>query len=440
MAMATTSTVEEVTEWIRECRGRTIDLVADLNEEQMVGPRLATVNPLIWEIGHLAWFQESFVLRQILGRRPQLEHADALWDSSAIPHDTRWFLVLPPRSETVTYMRETAERVARSAEDAGATDVLRHMCRYTVHHEDWHTEAITYTRQTLGYPAPRLPGISDSPARDAVPGEGPLHGDARVPSGTFLVGALRSEPFVFDSEKWAHPVELGAFQIARAPVTQAEFAAFVDDGGYRRREFWGDAGWAWRVAVAAEAPLQWRRTAEGWERRDFDSWALIEPHRPAIHVNCFEAEAYCRWAGRRLPTEAEWEAAAIGEPGADGGLSPRRRAWPWGDEPLAPHHANVDWRHMRHVDVGAYPAGDSAFGCRQMIGNVWEWTSSIFGPYPGFERDAYQQNSEPWFGTRRVLRGGAWASRGRLLRGTLRNYFTPDRRDVFAGFRTVAPD
>jgi iron(II)-dependent oxidoreductase len=157
------------------------------------------------------------------------------------------------------------------------------------------------------------------------------------------------------------------------------------------------------------------------------------------HVNYFEAEAYCRWAGRRLPTEAEWEVAATGEPAPDGGLAPRKRTFPWGEHPVQPHHANLDWRQLGAVEVGAYPEGDSAFGCRQMIGNVWEWTSSLFRPYPGFERDAYKENSEPFFGSnRRVLRGGSWSTRGRLVRGTLRNYFTPERRDVFAGFRTAA--
>jgi iron(II)-dependent oxidoreductase len=153
----------------------------------------------------------------------------------------------------------------------------------------------------------------------------------------------------------------------------------------------------------------------------------------------YEADAYCRWAGRRLPTEAEWEAAAIGEPDGAGGLSSMRRRFPWGNEPIGPGHANLDWKHLSTVDVAAYPAGDSAFGCRQLIGNLWEWTASTFLPYPNFEQDAYRENSWPWFGSRKVLRGGAWATRSRLIRATLRNYFTPERRDVLAGFRTAAP-
>ncbi|MGH3322063.1 MAG: selenoneine synthase SenA [Streptosporangiaceae bacterium] len=445
--MTTTSTrhgsptTEELVGWVREASRRLTDLVADLDDGQLVGPRLPTINPLIWEIGHITWFQEIFVLRRALSEPPLIEHGDAIWDSAAIPHDTRWFLTLPSRRETLDYIREVTERVADRLSRPGATGQLRFIARYGVHHHDMHTEALTYTRQTLGYPPPTLPGLATPGATPDPPGEGgPLPGDAAVPGGAFPLGADRGEAFVHDNEKWIHPVELTPFAIARAQVTQAEYAAFVDDGGYARRELWGDDGWAWRTSAGAEAPLYWRRGPGGWRRRDFDRWVPLEPHRPVAHVCWYEADAYCRWAGRRLPTEAEWEAAAIGQPDGSGGLARGRRRFPWGDDPVGPGHANMDWRHLGTVDVAAYPAGDSAFGCRQLIGNLWEWTASTFGPYPNFEQDAYRDNSWPSFGGRKVLRGGAWASRSRFIRGTLRNYFTADRRDVLAGFRTVAVD
>ncbi|MBO0877097.1 MAG: SUMF1/EgtB/PvdO family nonheme iron enzyme, partial [Pseudonocardia sp.] len=374
--------------------------------------------------------------RRALGEQPILDQADAIFDSGAIPHDTRWSLTLPSREATSRYVAQVTDRVADRLAQPGATAQLRYITRYTVHHHDMHTEALTYTRQTLGYPAPQLNGV-----RVTGPNEsGPLPGDARIPGGRFLLGADRDEAFVHDNEKWVHPVDLTPFGIARAPVTQAEYARFVDDNGYARRELWGDDGWAWRTDAAAEAPVYWRRGPDGWQRRDFDRWVALEPHRPVSHVCWHEADAYCRWAGRRLPTEAEWEAAAIGAPDPAGGLAPQRRRFPWGNQPIRPDHANLDWRHLGTADVAAYPAGDSAFGCRQMIGNLWEWTASTFLPYPNFEQDAYRDNSWPWFGSRKVLRGGAWATRARLLRGTIRNYFTPDRRDVLAGFRTAALD
>ncbi|HWB70977.1 MAG TPA: selenoneine synthase SenA [Egibacteraceae bacterium] len=439
---------------VHDARQRVMDLVADLSDEQLVGPLLPTVNPLLWEIGHLAWFQEKFVLRQACGQPPIHHFADALWDSGAIPHDTRWRLALPSREDTLAYLGQVRDRVTERVLDPAATDVVRHFALYTVFHEDMHTEAITYTRQTLGYPPPTLPGVAEpAPGGD---GAGPLPGDVAVAGGTFELGALRSQPFAHDNEKWAHPVTVQPFAIARAAVTQAEFAAFVEDGGYGRRELWGDDGWRWRQDAGAAQPVYWVRTREeGWRRRHFDAWVALEPHRPAIHVNWYEADAYCRWAGRRLPTEAEWELVAAAaptdtRPTATAGRSPSpsaqapgqrpaRRLFPWGDEPPGPQHANLDWQAMGHADVGAYPDGDSPAGCRQLLGNVWEWTASTFGPYPNFEPDAYRDNSEPWFGSRKVLRGGAWATRSRLLRNTLRNYFTPDRRDVLAGFRTCAP-
>jgi iron(II)-dependent oxidoreductase len=260
-----------------------------------------------------------------------------------------------------------------------------------------------------------------------------------------MLGATPDLPFVFDNEKWAHPVEVAPFWIARAAVTNSEFALFVQEGGYQRREWWSDEGWRWREESGAEQPLYWRRESSvRWRRRAFDRLVPLEPHRPALHVNWYEAEAYCRFAGRRLPTEAEWEMAASGEPAAVGrGLTERKRRYPWGDEPPTPAHAHLDWRAGSAgeggcVDVGAYPEGDSAFGCRQMVGNVWEWTSSAFLPYPGFVVDPYKEYSEPWFGTRKVLRGGCWTTRSRLIRNTWRNFYTPDRRDVWAGFRTCA--
>jgi iron(II)-dependent oxidoreductase len=421
---------------VRDARDRTMDLVADLSDEDMVGPMLAVVNPLIWEIGHLAWFEEKFVLRQACGEQPLLAFGDSIWDSGAIPHDTRWRLVLPSRDETLAYMHEVGERVAERVLRADASDVVRHFALYSVLHYDWHTEAITYTRQTLGHPAPKLGGLESQERSTGEPSaDGPAEGDVEVPATTFMLGATRGEPFAYDNEKWAHPVEVPAFSMARGAVTQAEYLGFVEDGGYSNRLAWSGDGWAWREAAGAEHPVYWRRDAGRWQRRHFDQWVALEPHRPVIHVNWYEADAYARWRGRRLPTEAEWELAAAGEPGA---APPRKRRFAWGDDPPAPGQANVDWAAMGTVDVGAHPSGDSAFGCRQMIGNVWEWTATTFDAYPNFEPDAYRENSEQFFGSRKVVRGGSWATRSRLARAGLRNYFTPERRDVFAGIRTCA--
>jgi iron(II)-dependent oxidoreductase len=454
---------------VHDARERTCELVADLSDSQLIGPRLATVNPLLWEIGHVAWFQEKWVLRRG-GRSSLRADADALYDSAAIPHDVRWDLPLLRRQETLRYLKEVRDRVIEKLQRPELPQEDIYFTLLAVFHEDMHTEAFTYTRQTLGYPAPKLQ-IADrrlqieksasSNLQSAICNlqshteGGALPGDVLIPGGLFQLGATREEQFVFDNEKWAHPVQVHPFAMARAPVTQAEFADFVNDGGYRQPRFWSDDGWNWRTQAGAEHPVYWQGQSNGsWLRRDFDRWVPLEAHRPVLHVNWHEAMAYCSWAGRRLPTEVEWEFAAAAEPG-----SARKRRFPWGDllttphSPLTTHHspnppltthhspnppANLDWQAMGCVDVADLAGGDSAFGCRQMIGNVWEWTACRFLPYPGFQADPYKEYSQPWFETHKVLRGGCWASRSRLLRNTWRNFYLPERRDVWAGFRTCA--
>lgn len=421
-------------ESVLDARQRTLARVADLDEGQLLGPRLAIVNPPLWELGHVGWFQEYWVLRHAASRPPLRPDGDALYDSSRVPHDLRWDLPLPSREDTLTYLATVRDQVLEIVRRAGDDPTVRYFVQLAIFHEDMHGEAFAYTRQTLAY------GAAGGPASVGDEGGGPLLGDARVPGGRFLLGATRDEPFVFDNEKWAHPIEVRPFTIARAPVTQAEFAAFVDDSGYQRKSLWSDAGWRWRSNAGADQPVYWRRDRDEWHRRHFDRWVPLEPHRPVIHVNWYEAEAYCIWARRRLPTEAEWEVAAAGEPGPDGHLAARRRRFPWGDEPPTPARTNLDARLEGCADVAAFAAGDSAFGCRQMLGNVWEWTTTTFGPYPGFEIDPYREYSAPWFGTHKVLRGGCWQTRARLLRNTWRNFYTPERRDIWAGFRTCALD
>jgi iron(II)-dependent oxidoreductase len=415
-------------EWVVDARRRTFELVADLDDSQLLGPQLSIVNPLLWEIGHVAWFQEKWVLRHALGEPPIRADGDALWDSAAVGHDTRWALPLPTRKDTLAYMTEARDRVLDRLARWETDPRLFYFALYAVFHEDMHDEAFTYTRQTHGYSPPRL-SIAGAAAAEA----GALVGDVSLAGGTFLLGATPDEPFVFDNEKWAHPVTVAPFALARAPVTQADFAGFVDDTGYHRRELWSEEGWTWRTAAGAAQPVYWRRADRGWERRDFDRWVALEPHRPVLHVNWHEAQAYCRWARRRLPTEAEWEFAAALDPATG-----TKRRFPWGDAPPVAGQAQLDARILGCADVAAYPEGDAAVGARQMIGNVWEWTEDAFAPYPGFVSDAYQEYSQPWFFTHKVLRGGCWATRARLLRNTWRNFYTPDRRDVWAGFRTCA--
>jgi iron(II)-dependent oxidoreductase len=433
---------------LRETRARTLELVNDLNEAQLIGPRLQIVNPLRWEIGHVAWFQEFWVLRHLGCQPPILKHGDELYDSARVAHDTRWDLPLLETDKTLSYMEKVLERVVEASYESGTlSDAEGYDQEYFLNlvllHEQMHDEAITYTRQTLSYPPPRIALVNsaefaeqDKPLTQT---KNDLRNDAEIPGGKFILGRIPEQGFVFDNEQLAHDVEIAPFAISKTAVSNGQLRNFVEDNGYKRSELWTAEGWQWRTAVGAEHPVYWRREGNDWLRRSFDEWVALNDRLPVIHVNWHEADAYCRWADRRLPTEAEWEMAASAERPANGrGLTTRKRRYPWGDDVPTPERANLDWRAMGCMPVDALPAGDSAFGCRQMIGNAWEWTASDFNPYPGFVAGPYKEYSAPWFGNHKVLPGGCWVTRSRLIHNTYRNFYTPDRRDVWAGFRTCA--
>src|SRR5262245_21009051 len=317
-------TREELASAVSDARRRTLALIQDLSDAQLMGPMLDIVNPLLWEVGHVAWFQEQWVLRHFLGQPPRRSDGDRLYDSSHVAHDTRWTLPLPSRKETLTYLEEIRDAVLAEIAHGEPTDRGLYFLLLTTFHEDMHDEAFTYSRQTHAYPRPLEPVPAASPAASSA-----AEGDIPVPGGRFWLGSRREEPFVFDNEKWIHPVAIAPFSISRTAVSQAEFARFVDEEGYARRELWCEEGWQWRLRAGAPPPVYWRRNG-GWMRRHFDRWLAVEPDLPVLHVNWFEADAFCRWAGRRLPTEAEWEAAASASIVA-GGLSEAKRRHPWGD-------------------------------------------------------------------------------------------------------------
>jgi len=360
-------------------------LLADLADEQLHVPRLPIVNPFLWEYGHVAWFTENFCLRragQGDTRRPSmLADADRWYDSSRVAHDTRWSLDLPDRARTDAYVARVLEATLAALARAADGDEALTLFRLALYHEDMHAEAFAYMRHTLAMPAPPLAQAGPADA-------GGRAGDVELDGGTFALGAPRGEGFVFDNEKWSHQVRVAPFAIARRLVTNAEFAAFVGDAGYRRDDLWSAAGRRWRDESRREMPRDWRRDGAGFAERTYDAWRPLHDAAPVRHVTAHEAEAYCRWRGRRLPTEIEWEAAAVS--GAIGPLG------------------------------------------------LWEWTSSAFAPYPGFTPDAYADYSAPWFGTHRVLRGASFATQPRLHHPRFRNFFLAERDDIFVGLRTCA--
>jgi len=437
--MTVTVTTSHLIENMQDARNRTLELVRDLDEVQIIGPKLPIVNPLRWEIGHVAHFYEYFILRQLYNFESVLgERADQLYDSIKINHEDRWDLDLPTRPETLSYMQSVFERLAeRLIGPKGgniATKQDSFIYQFGIFHEDMHTEAFLWARQALAYPTPSLAVATDASSERSA---GDHLGWVEVPGGEFQLGALESAPFAFDNEKRAYHVVVEPFQIAKSPVTNQEFQAFVDDGGYDRKVHWDTEGWTWRKMSDATHPVYWQPNGLGkWMLRRFDRTLHLPAHEPIIHVNWHEANAYCRWAGLRLPTETEWEVAALGERASDGTLASTKRHYPWGESAPNPSRANLDGRALGPIDVAALAKGDSAFGCRQMLGNIWEWTADTFNAFPGFSPDAYKEYSTMLFGNTKVLRGGAWTTRQRMIHGTYRNYFPAERRDIFSGFRT----
>jgi len=424
---------ESLAAWATDARDRVLALVDDLDDEQVMGPQLVTTNPLIWEIGHVTWFQENFVLRRFAGEAPYRPEVDSLYDSIAIPHEVRWDLPLFSREDTLAYLENVRGRIQDLIRNRKLNGEETYLLLFSIYHEDMHAEAFTYTRQTLGYAPPNFMQRSSVPGKPGTP----PNDEVEIRGGRFVLGARADAPYAFDNEHVAHPVVVAPFAIDRDAVSQGDFLRFVDAGGYENRECWSEAGWNWRKSENATQPHYWRREDDRhWSRRWFDAWSPLDPAAAMTNVNWFEANAYCAWARRRLPTEAEWEMAASAEPGNAADGMPPKRAYPWGNDRHDRAPANLDWRNCGGAAADAYPAGESAVGCRQMLGDSWEWTSTDFQPFAGFEPGPYREYSAPLFGATKVLRGGCWATRSRLINNTHRNYYGPDRRDVWAGFRT----
>jgi len=420
---------------LRDSRNYTLGLYAHLTDAQQRFPQISGVNLPRWEIGHIGWFQEYWCRRyrgnNQIPAPSLLAGADALWDSSKVPYATRWTLSLPAWDAIHAYLDATLAETQEIL--AASKDGDRYFFELALYHEDMHGEALLMTLQTLALPAPVLLRDSQSPPARAHP-DAEISHDVTLPGGEIELGTTRtlaSRRFVFDNEKWAHRTFVAPFAIARHCVTNSEFLEFVEDDGYARPELWSEAGRAWLAQAGRTAPAYWRTdTPHGsrWQTRYFDVLTPLALQAPVQHINWFEADAWCRWAGRRLPTEAEWECA--GRHGLPSDADDR----PW---QAAAGNANLDAAFGAPIEASAF--NQSAPTCiAQMLGNVWEWTSSKFVPYPDFSADPYTDYSAPWFGTHYVMRGGSWATRSRLVHHRFRNFYQPERHDPFVGFRTCA--
>jgi iron(II)-dependent oxidoreductase len=420
---------ERIAAELTAVRGRSLTYT-DADDDVLVRQHSTLMSPLVWDLAHVGNYEELWVLREAGGITPLRPEIDDLYDAFKHPRKDRPSLpILGPREarDYVSGVRGRALDVLSAIDVTGPDPLHRDgfVFGLVIQHEHQHDETMLATLQLS-----KEPGL----VRDGeLPPGRDLAGAAEevfVPAGAFVMGT-DTRPWAYDNERRAHHVDLPAYWIDRFPVSNGAYAAFIAGGGYDDDRWWSPEGREWRTRRGVTAPLFWVREGDGWWRSRFGRTEPVPMDEPVQHVSWYEAEAYARWAGKRLPTEAEWEKACGWDPQAE-----RARAYPWGDADPDPGQANLGHRAARPAPVGAYPAGASAYGVEQMIGDVWEWTGSWFLPYPGFRSFPYREYSEVFFGhDYRVLRGGSWATHPTAVRTTFRNWDYPIRRQIFAGFR-----
>lgn len=433
MALNTDETTREaIAGALDAARTRTRGLTDCVDENELIRQHSPLMSPLVWDLAHIGNQEEQWLLRQVGRREPMRPEIDPIYDAFEHPRSARPTLPLLPPDEARRYVDEVRGRVLDLLEDVrfDVAPLLDGGFAFGMiaQHEQQHDETMLITHQlrdgapVLTRPAPPRPA-PDAAARPV---------EVFIPAGPFTMGTS-AEPWSLDNERPAHEVYVPGFHLDTAPVTNGAYAAFIAEGGYDDPRWWSTEGWEHRQRAGLEAPQFWQREAGQWLRRSFGATGPIAPDEPVLHVCFYEAEAYAAWAGRRLPTEAEWEKAARHDPATG-----RSRRYPWGDEEPGPRHANLGQRHLRPAPAGAYPLGESPYGVGQLIGDVWEWTASDFQPYSGFEPWPYREYSEVFFGPEyKVLRGGSFAVDKVACRGTFRNWDYPVRRQIFAGFRTA---
>jgi len=434
IASVSALTAGDAIEALCDARERTLALVQFVSDEDLERAYSPLMSPLVWDLGHIAAYEDLWLVHRFGGWPLLREDLANIYDAFETPRAGRGDVAFLRPAAAREYMAEVRSRTLAVIEQQGIGDGVLH--EMVVRHEHQHGETML---QAIGIA--RLDGYRLCVAGDqAAPASQPSRAAVgvasatglelvEIPAGTCTIGA-GGPGFAYDNERPRHRTDVRGYMIGRTPITNATYLQFVEGGGYERREWWSDEGWAWKEQYDITRPMAWTvdRDAE-WRLGSLEPFA---PYRPVVHVSWFEADAFARAHDARLPTEIEWEKAATWDQEQH-----RARTYPWGQAPpVAGLHAIVDHHGRGAAAVGACPAGASPYGCLGMIGDVWEWTADDFTAYPGFRAYPYREYSEVFFGSSyKVLRGGSWATRARVATPTFRNWDYPIRRQIFSGIR-----
>jgi ergothioneine biosynthesis protein EgtB len=438
----TVSKAQSTGELYQRVRERTMQIVAPLEIEDYVIQTAEFMSPPRWHIGHTSWFFETLLQANQPGYQiysdEYLFYFNSYYEGfgARIERPKRGTKSRPTVRETVAYRRHVDEQMLRflqSLNQKADADKVLQLIRLGLEHEMQHQELLVYDIKHL------LCDQYNAPIQSGPPQGAKIDGMAEIEGGLFTVGydsglAVESEnyEFAFDNEKPAHQFFLQNYQLDRALVTNGNYLEFMRDGGYQNFRWWFSEGWEVVNREHWRAPLYWEEHKGSWMIRDFAGVSAVEDKwdEPVSHVSFYEASAYAKWAGKRLPTEAEWEKAAMSKESAGG-----QSAFPWGDEPIDENRANLFENGIwAPTSVGSYPAGQNSYGCHQMIGDVWEWTTSDYVPYPGFKSE-FDEYNDKWFVNQKVLRGGSYATPRLHIRSTYRNFFHAHERWMISGFR-----
>ena len=422
----------ELLQQFKETRNRTLELVKNLEKDDFVVQTAPYMSPPKWHIGHVSWIYEAIISKidknYKFHSKELSEYLNSYYQQFGLPHDKglRGIISRPTTNEIFQYFNTINQKVEKFIETHELNDQEKKLIITGFHHECQHQELLVYDLQHL-LAEQYLPvrknkkSIQENKQKEFV----------KIKGGIFEMG-YNGKEFSYDIELPEHKTYLEDYEIGIFPITNREYLEFMNDGGYETYKYWLSDGWEKVKSNNWKSPMYWEKIDDEWYVRDFLGIRKINPNEPVCHVSYYEADAYCKWAGKRLPTEAEWEKAACWNE-----TKQEKTIFPWGNNTPTEENCNLlESYHWGCTEIGTYPSGKSPSGCEQMIGDVWEWTSSEFVGYPGF-KSGFDEYNDKWFTNQKVLRGGSFGTPKMSIRGSYRNFFRLDERWLFSGFRCV---